>query len=81
MIIPTFNRRNSLERAIKSIILQSYTNFEILIMDDGSTDDTAEFIQSLDDNRILYEWEENWGGPARPRNRGLKKLQEIMLLF
>ena len=40
-------------------------------MDDGSTDSTAEVVTSFADPRIIYEWNSNFGGPARPRNRGI----------
>jgi glycosyltransferase involved in cell wall biosynthesis len=71
VVIPTYNRADKLERAIKSILAQKYTNFEVLVMDDGSTDNTAKMVASLSDARIIYEWDVNFGGPARPRNRGI----------
>ena len=41
-------------------------------MDDGSTDGTSDIIKGINDSRLLYDWSVNWGGPAQPRNRGLK---------
>jgi glycosyltransferase involved in cell wall biosynthesis len=71
IVIPTYNRSNNLSKAIKSILSQTYTNFEIIIIDDGSTDETASVIKSFGDPRIIYKYIENYGGPARPRNIGI----------
>lgn len=73
VIVPTYNRKSSLKECIYSVLNQSYDNFELLIMDDGSTDGTAEIVKNFKDNRIVYEWNENSGGPANPRNRGVLK--------
>ena len=52
--IPTHNRRDLLENAIASVLRQTYTDFELIVCDDGSTDDTAELMASLTDLRIRY---------------------------
>jgi glycosyltransferase involved in cell wall biosynthesis len=72
IIIPTYNRSKKLKQAIDSVLAQTFTDFEILVIDDGSTDDTPEIIAEYKDQRIIYQWDTNSGGPARPRNRGLK---------
>ena len=71
VVIPTYNRASKIRRAVESVLAQSYENFEILVMDDGSTDNTAEVVASFADPRITYRWDKNFGGPARPRNRGI----------
>lgn len=71
ILIPTYNRSNNLSKAIKSILSQTYTHFEIIIIDDGSTDETASVVKSFRDPRIIYKHIENYGGPARPRNIGI----------
>lgn len=71
VVIPTYNRASKLHRAIESVLAQSYDNFEILVMDDGSTDNTAGIVASFSDERIKYKWDKNFGGPSRPRNRGI----------
>ncbi|NUM48382.1 MAG: glycosyltransferase family 2 protein [Anaerolineales bacterium] len=47
VIIPTFNRAQLLEAAIESVLRQSYSNYEILVLDDGSTDETAPRVASF----------------------------------
>ena len=71
VIIPTYNRSNNLRLTISSVLEQTYSNFEILVMDDGSTDDTDKVVASFNDKRIKYSWASNFGGPSRPRNRGI----------
>ena len=72
VIIPTHNRAELLKETIKSVLDQTYQNFELLIIDNGSTDNTKEVVESFKDKRIKYFWQENSGGPSSPRNRGLK---------
>lgn len=71
VIIPTYNRSRDLKRAVDSVLSQSFCDFEILVMDDGSTDDTREVMRAIHDPRVTYDWDKNFGGPARPRNRGI----------
>lgn len=72
IIIPTFQRYKELKLTLQSVLRQTCNDYEILVMDDGSTDDTGNLIKSLKDNRIFYDWQTNSGGPASPRNRGIK---------
>ena len=72
IIIPTYQSCNRLKIALNSVLSQTYNNYEILIMDDGSTDGTSDMVNSFKDSRIFYNWETNSGGPAKPRNRGIK---------
>lgn len=81
VIIPTYNRAQELKRAILSVLEQTFTDFEILVMDDGSTDDTQQVVEAFKDKRIIYEWDINYGGPARPRNRGLSKAKGQWICF
>lgn len=71
VVIPTYNRSNVLkERALSSILAQTYRNFEIIVIGDGCTDDTAEVIASLNDSRIrYYNLNERGKYPANPRQR------------
>jgi glycosyltransferase involved in cell wall biosynthesis len=81
IVIPTFNRADKVGRALKSVLSQSFSDFEVLVMDDGSTDNTAEVVESFSDSRIKYEWGKNFGGPAAPRNRGLQLAQGKYIAF
>lgn len=82
VVIPTYNRMSDLRRCLDSLVGQSFRDFEVLVCDDGSTDDTAsvaaEFADRLD---LVYETAENFGGPARPRNRGLARARAPYVAF
>jgi glycosyltransferase involved in cell wall biosynthesis len=54
VIIPTFNRAHMIGKAIKSVLNQTYRDFEVIVVDDGSTDNTKEIIRSFTDKRIKY---------------------------
>jgi len=71
VIIPAYNTALLIERTIRSVLAQSRQDFEILIVDDCSTDDTLDVVRKIDDARIrVFRQTEN-RGPAAARNRGL----------
>ena len=73
IIIPTYNRADLLPRAIDSVLKQSYRNWEAVIIDDGSTDETEKVVKRYTDTRIHYiKHKLNPGIPAA-RNTGIKK--------
>ncbi|MFX1573980.1 MAG: glycosyltransferase family 2 protein [Promethearchaeota archaeon] len=72
VIIPTYNRSSFIKETINSVINQTYQNFEILIIDDGSTDNTKDIVLSFNDQRIQYIYQEHSGFPAVVRNTGMK---------
>lgn len=72
VVIPTFNSGIKLTKTLESVLGQTFSDFEILIMDDGSNDNTKDLLKKYSDSRIKYEWQPNSGGPATPRNRGIK---------
>jgi teichuronic acid biosynthesis glycosyltransferase TuaG len=80
-IVTTYNRANLIGETINSILKQSFKNFELLIVDDGSTDNTGDVINSFQDKRIVYIKSDNWGGPARPRNIGIKRAKGEYIAF
>lgn len=71
IVIPTYNRARDLRRALASVAVQTISDFEVLVMDDGSQDDSRAVVEAFDDQRFKYSWEEPSGGPAHPRNRGI----------
>lgn len=72
VITPTYNRENLISRAIESVLNQTYKDFELIIVDDGSTDNTKEIVKSFQekDNRIVYIYQEN-RGLSSALNKGL----------
>lgn len=80
IIIPAFNQGHYLREAVQSCLSQTYPFFEILIIDDGSTDNTAEVAKSFSDSRVKYIFQENRGLPAA-RNTGIRNSQGEYLTF
>lgn len=80
IILPTYNRYEFLKRAIDSVLLQSMTDWELIIWDDGSNDGTADYCQSLFDKRIRYFWHAN-RGVSFARNRAIEKSGGRYLAF
>ncbi|HUD06423.1 MAG TPA: glycosyltransferase family A protein [Candidatus Saccharimonadales bacterium] len=72
IIMPTFNRAYTIKDAINSIVDQSYKNWELIVVDDGSTDNTKSLINSIGDERIKYLSQHNQG-PAVARNFGISE--------
>ncbi len=72
VIIPTFNRKCLIIETIESVLAQTFGDFEIIVVDNGGTDDTASVIEQFNDSRIRYHWQEPTGRPAPPRNKGLQ---------
>lgn len=82
VIIPTYNRAELLKRALQSLVAQTCKDFEVIVCDDGSTDHTTEVVSEFrKDLNIKYVWEENWGGPARPRNNGIRAASSEWICF
>jgi glycosyltransferase involved in cell wall biosynthesis len=81
VIIPTFNRAHLLGTAIDSVLNQTFKDFEILIVDNGSTDNTQEVVQGIKDARLKYLYIEPTGSPAGPRNAGLRSSRGEWVAF
>ena len=80
VIIPTYNRESSIEAAVRSVINQTYSNLEIIIIDDGSTDNTEQIISNIQDDRITYHRQEN-GGASKARNTGVALATSDIIAF
>lgn len=82
IIIPTYNRSKELVRCLDSISQQSYKNYEVIVCDDGSTDDTKKVVEKYRDKmNIIYLYQNNSGGPAKPRNLGIKNAKGFYISF
>jgi len=73
VVLPTYNRAYILGDAIKSVLGQTYANLELIVVDDGSTDNTKEFVQTYTDPRIRYVRHEHNKGLAASRNTGIRE--------
>ena len=81
VILPTYNRKNELKASIDSVLNQTYTDYELIIVDDGSTDDTYNHISKyLSDDRIRYYYKQN-GGVSSARNYGISKANGEYIAF
>jgi len=79
-IIPTYNRKTLLKTALESVLDQTFDDFEVVIIDDGSTDNTNKMIESYEDKRIKYIYQKNHG-VAHARNRGIEKSEGKFISF
>lgn len=80
VIIPTYNRQHLCAIALKSVLDQSYEDFEVIVVDDGSTDQTGEVIMCSDDPRIKYLHQGNHG-VSNARNRGIETSRGKFIAF
>jgi glycosyltransferase involved in cell wall biosynthesis len=80
VVIPTYNRASFIERAVRSVVDQANGDFEIIVVDDGSTDDTAHRLSYIKDNRLRYLKREN-GERAAARNFGIKSARGRYITF
>jgi len=70
IIMPLYNSQDYIKEAISSVLNQSYMDFELIIINDGSTDRSVEIVESFDDSRIIFLSQNN-RGVSSARNRGL----------
>lgn len=71
IIIPTYNRKHTIKDCLESVLNQTYSNLEIIIIDDGSIDGTNELINTYHDLRIKYVYKKNNQGVSAARNTGI----------
>ena len=80
VIIPTYNRADRIEKSIRSVLNQSYKDIELLVIDDGSTDNTYEVVSKIKDDRLFYYKQENQGACAA-RNHGMNLAKGKYIAF
>ena len=81
VVIPTYNRKPELLKAIDSVLNQSFGDFEIVVVDDGSDDGTQEALANLNEPRIKYVKHEKRSGANAARNTGIKSAQGRYISF
>lgn len=82
IIIPVFNAESYIGETLRSILVQSFTDYEIVIVDDGSTDNSSQVISNFADPRIRYSYQANSGRPAAPRNKAIRESSgDLIFIF
>lgn len=81
VIIPSFNRGHIIKRSINSVLLQTYKEIEVIVVDDCSTDDTSEVLQSINDKRLKYVRLPKNSGACFARNVGVSMAQGDYIAF
>lgn len=81
VIIPTYNRGQVIRRALHSVLHQTYQNLEVIVVDDGSTDDTGEIVKSFADSRVRYIRHDAKKGAPSARNTGINAARTEFIAF
>ena len=81
IIMPSYNTGKFIKETINSVIAQTYSNWELIIVDDCSTDNTDEIVKSINDNRIIYLKNETNSGAAISRNKALREAKGRWIAF
>lgn len=80
VVIPLYNKEKYIKRTLDSVLNQTFTDFEIVIVDDGSKDKSCKIVESISDSRIRLIRQEN-GGPSKARNHGIKEAKGQFIAF
>lgn len=80
VIIPTYNRAGFISRAVESVFKQTYSKFEVIVIDDGSTDDTKNKIAAFNNDKLVYYYQENSERGAA-RNKGVELAKGDYIVF
>jgi glycosyltransferase involved in cell wall biosynthesis len=81
VIIPTYNRESTVGIAIQSVLDQTFADFEVLVIDDGSTDSTESVVRGFGDPRVVYLRQQHSGLPAVARNNALRRARGEYIAF
>lgn len=80
VVIPLYNRRDRITTAVRSVLSQSFPDFEVIVIDDGSTDNPEEVLHTFHDVRLVVIRQDNQGGSAA-RNAGIDRAQGQYIAF
>ena len=80
IVIPLYNKEKFIKNTINSVLRQSYKDFELVIVDDGSTDDSVNIVKSISDSRIRIISKQN-EGVSKTRNRGIIEAKGEYIFF
>ncbi|MGP9801291.1 glycosyltransferase family 2 protein [Rheinheimera sp. NSM] len=80
VVIPAYNRAGIIEKAISSVFDQTFEDYEVIVVDDGSTDNTADVVNNMNDARLQLITQEN-GGASRARNSGIDAARGKYIAF
>ena len=80
VVIPLYNKETSIAQSLRSVLQQESSDFEVVIVDDGSTDNSVSEVESIQNPRIRLIRQEN-GGPSKARNTGVKNAKGEWILF
>jgi len=81
VVLPTFNRASVLSRAVDSVLAQTFADFELIIVDDGSTDNTVEYLHSIEDKRVRVVLLTENRGIGGARNAGIAAARGKYIAF
>lgn len=80
VVIPLYNKQNSIKATIDSVLEQTFADFEIIVVNDGSTDDSLHLVKEIKDHRIKIVSKDN-GGVSSARNRGIREAHYNWIAF
>lgn len=80
VIIPLYNKESTIKASIESVLTQSYKDIEVIIVDDGSTDNSVAVVETISDKRLILIRQKN-SGPGAARNAGAKQAKGEWIVF
>lgn len=81
VIIPAYNRERTIKAAVKSVLNQTFTNIEVIVVDDCSSDNTCSVLNDIDDDRLRVIRLEKNSGACAARNEGIKESKGVYIAF